>query len=136
MQLKSLTYTSWANPGLKSEDVDSILGSARTNNPMQGLTGLLIFNGSAFLQILEGVEPAIDELVAVLRTDKRHSNISIRDERPLTARSFPGWAMAYLRLENDEFIGEHEIERALGRDIPPSVRNMVRGLTHGLTRQA
>jgi hypothetical protein len=134
VELKSLTYTSWASPGIVSADVDSILRSARVNNPLQGLTGILIFNGSAFLQILEGVAPAIDELVATLRSDRRHSNMSIRDERPIGARVFPGWGMAYLRLENEEFVGEREVERALGRDLPDSIRNMVRGVTHKLTR--
>ena len=134
MELKSLTYTSWASPALVSEDVDSILRSARINNPLQGLTGLLIFNGPAFLQILEGVEPAVDELVATLRADKRHTNLSIRDERTIDTRIFSDWAMAFLRLESDEFVGEKEVERALGRELPNAIRNMVRGITHSLTR--
>lgn len=130
MLLKSLTYTSWANPGLSPADVESILLAARTNNPLQGLSGLLIFNGTAFLQILEGVEPAIDELVEKLKRDKRHSNMSIRDERPIDRRSFPDWAMAYLSLEDGRFIGEAAVERALTRDVPPNLLNIVRGLTH------
>ena len=66
MELKSLIYTSWASPSLSSEDVDSILDSARINNPLQGLSGILIFNGAHFMQILEGVEPSVDELVVRL----------------------------------------------------------------------
>lgn len=130
MKLKSLMYTSWASPGLRSGEVDSILEAARTNNPLQGLSGVLIFNGSHFLQILEGVEPAVDELVGRLKVDKRHSNMSIRDERWITQRIFPDWAMAYLLLKNDQFVGEAEVERLLQRDLPESLRNLIRGLTH------
>ena len=134
MELKCLTYTSWASPGLVPADIDSILRSARINNSLQGLTGLLIFNGTTFLQILEGVAPAIDELVASLKKDRRHSNMSIRDERAIEARAFGDWSMAYLRLENGDFVGENEVERALGRDLPGSIRNMILGLTHNLTK--
>lgn len=134
MLLKSLTYTSWATPGLLPADVESILQSARTNNPLQGLSGLLIFNGSAFLQILEGVEPAVDELFGQLRRDRRHSNMSVRDERMIERRSFPDWAMAYLRLEDGRFVGESAVERALTRDVPPNLLNIVRGLTHNVMK--
>ena len=134
MELKSLIYTSWANPSLRPEDVDSILASARINNPLQGLSGVLIFNGANFMQILEGVEPAIDELVARLKNDKRHSNMSIRDVRMIARRTFPDWAMAYLLLENGQFVGEAEVERLLKRDLPESLRNMIRGLTHAVLK--
>ena len=134
MELKSLTYTSWAKPGLRAEDVESILEAARINNPMQGLSGVLIFNGANFMQILEGVEPAVDELVARLKRDKRHSNIAIRDEQSIARRNFPNWAMAYVTLENGQFIGEAEVERLLNRDLSPSIRNMIRGLTYNLTK--
>ena len=130
MELKSLIYTSWAQPGLRPDDVESILGSARVNNPLKGISGILIFNGPNFMQILEGVEPAIDDLIGRLKNDKRHSNMTIRDERLIARRNFPDWAMAYLRLEDQRFVGDAEIERALTRDLPEPLRNMIRGLTH------
>ncbi len=132
MDLKLLTYTSWARPGIRADEVDSVLSSARINNPLEGITGVLIFNGDSFMQILEGGETAIDGLVARLRTDPRHSNMAVRDERPIGERTFPDWSMAYLRLENGEFEGEGEVERALRRDLPQSLRNIVLGLTHSI----
>lgn len=134
MELKSLTYTSWASPSLTADDVHSILASARTHNPLHGLSGVLLFNGSVFMQILEGVEPAIDELVRLLVDDRRHSNMSIRDERMIERRSFPHWEMAYVRLEDALFVGEAEVERLLERELPESLRNMVRGLLHDVIK--
>ena len=132
MELKVLTYTSWARPGIRPDEVADILASARINNPLEGITGLLIFNGDSFMQILEGGETAIDGLVARLRADPRHSNMAVRDERPIEDRTFPDWSMAYLRLENGKFEGEQEVERALRRDLPQSLRNIVLGLTHSI----
>ena len=62
MELKVLTYTSWARAGIRADEVESILSSARINNPLDGITGVLIFNGDSFMQILEGGEAAIDGL--------------------------------------------------------------------------
>ena len=132
MDLKALTYTSWARPGISADEVDAILSSARINNPLDGISGLLIFNGSAFMQILEGSEEAVDRLAGRLADDPRHSNMSIRDERPIDARTFPDWSMAYLMLDNGEFIGEAAVTSALNRDLPPQLRNIVLGLTHSI----
>ena len=130
MNLKILTYTSWARAGIRLDEVDAIVMSARINNPLDGISGVLIFNGTAFMQILEGSEAAIDALTARLTRDARHSNMSIRDERLIEARTFPNWSMAYLQLESGEFVGKEEVIRALSRDLPQPVRNVVMGLTH------
>lgn len=132
MELKSLTYTSWARPSISDRDIDAILGSAHTNNPLEGLTGVLIFNGGAFMQVLEGSEQAVDDMAERLRADKRHSNFFIREERLIAERAFPDWSMAYLRLEDDEFIGEDRVERALRRTMPDATRNLIKALTRSL----
>ncbi len=89
MELKALTYTSLARPGLLAEDVDAIISSSRINNPLDGITGILIFNGSAFMQMLEGSEAAVDDLAERLIFDQRHTDVSVRDEKLIIARSFP-----------------------------------------------
>lgn len=136
MEQKALTYTSWARPGIRADEVAAIVTSARVNNPLDGITGILIFNGTAFMQILEGAQSAIDDLVQRLMRDPRHSNVTIRDQRAIDARIFPDWAMAFARLEDGSFEGEPEVTRALERDLPPALRNIVAGMTHGIDRQS
>ena len=135
MELKILTYTSWARAGIRHDEVDAILSSSRINNPLDGITGVLIFNGTAFMQILEGSEAAIDGLTGRLASDPRHSNMSIRDSRLIEERSFPDWSMAYLRLESGDFRGKDEVVRALSRDLPQAVRNVVMGLTQSVLQE-
>src|ERR1044072_1231819 len=81
MILKSLTYTSLARLDLEASDLEAIHRTAREANALEGITGLLIFNGTHFLQIIEGAPHAIDELVERLRRDRRHSGVEVRDER-------------------------------------------------------
>lgn len=134
MALKSLTYTSWARPGITTEEVEAILATARANNAQEELTGILIFNGTSFMQILEGEPPVVDSMVKRLRGDRRHSNMSIRDDREIDERLFTDWSMAYLKLENGAFEGEQEVRRVLERDVPQSVRNVIDGVTRAVRR--
>ena len=129
MPLKSLTYTSWSIPGLVAGDIESILETSRANNAERSITGLLIYNGSNFLQILEGGVREIDTLISVIAGDHRHTNLTIRDERPIDRRSFSGWSMAYLNLDGGTFIGEEKVKDALEKELPEALRNIVRGVT-------
>ena len=134
MELKALTYTSLARPGLLAEDVDAIISSSRINNPLDGITGILIFNGSAFMQILEGSELAVDDLARRLTFDPRHSNVMVHDEGLIPARTFPDWTMAYLRLSEGRFEGEEAVERALKRNLPPLLHNVLMEMTQEVMR--
>ena len=49
MDLKSLTYTSLAKLDLTAEDLNAIHRTARELNSLDGITGLLVFNGTHFL---------------------------------------------------------------------------------------
>jgi hypothetical protein len=99
---------------------------------LDGITGVLIFNGGAFMQILEGSEQAVSDMTGRIRVDNRHSNFFTRDERLIGERSFPDWSMAYLRLKDDEFIGEDRVRRALTRSIPEPTRNIIKALTQSI----
>ena len=69
MDLRSLTYTSLASLHLSIKDVKSIHRTARDLNAIDGVTGILIFNGTHFLQIIEGADYAIGDLLERLRRD-------------------------------------------------------------------
>src|SRR5687767_14001416 len=98
LQLKTLTYTSRARLDLTDEDLGAIHQTARHLNALDGISGLLLFDGSRFLQIIEGAEDAIDNLVERLRMDRRHSAFEVRDERFVERRSSPDWSMELLQV--------------------------------------
>lgn len=132
MELKALVYTSWARPGIRAAEIDAILAVSRINNPLDGISGVLIFNGTGFMQILEGSQAAVDNLLPRLAGDPRHSNMAVRDQRLITTRIFPDWTMAFVRLEGGRFEGDHVVARALERDLPVAWRNILAGMTHAL----
>ena len=132
MQLKTLTYTSRARLDLTSQDLTDIHESARHFNALDGITGLLVFNGVHFLQIVEGAEAAIDSLLARLRLDDRHSALEVRDERAIEQRSFPDWSMELCQVSTDRFEARREVEAALPDGVAPTVRERILTMTAGL----
>ena len=132
MQLKTLTYTSRARLDLASQDLTDIHETARHFNALDGITGLLIFNGVHFLQIVEGDEGAVDSLLERLRLDDRHSALEVRDERPIERRSFPDWSMELCQVSTDRFEAREAVDSSLPDGVEPSIRQRILTMTEGM----
>src|SRR5207342_2026862 len=123
MSLKSLTYTSLAALDLQPEDLEAIHRTARDTNALEGVTGMLIYNGIHFLQVIEGAPNAIDDLVERLRRDPRHDGLEIRDEHDAEQRTFPDWSMELLRVSASYFEARETILDRLPQDIAVQLRD-------------
>ncbi|HYI40732.1 MAG TPA: BLUF domain-containing protein [Allosphingosinicella sp.] len=129
MRLKTLTYTSRARLDLRDEEVSAIHQTARHLNALDGISGLLLFDGSRFLQIVEGSEDAVDNLVGRLRMDPRHSAFEIRDERYVERRSFADWSMELVRVSAGYRNAKDEVAAALPASVSAPVRDLVIRMT-------
>ncbi len=125
MRLKTLTYTSRARLDLRDEEVAAIHQTARHLNALDGISGLLLFDGSRFLQIVEGAEDAVDNLVERLRMDPRHSAFEVRDERYVERRSFPDWSMELVRVSPGYGNAKDEVATVLPAAVAGPVRELV-----------
>jgi hypothetical protein len=122
MKLTSVTYTSLARLDLQASDLEAIHRTAREQNALDGVTGLLVFNGTHFLQIIEGAEDAIEDLVERLRKDPRHNGFEIRDRRQVDARSFPDWSMELVRVNAGYFAARDTITDRLPDTVPVAIQ--------------
>jgi hypothetical protein len=129
MDLKSLTYTSLAKLDLTADDLGAIHRTARELNSLDGITGLLVFNGTHFLQIIEGAAPATDDLLARLRRDPRHFGLEVRDERAVEERSFPDWSMELVRVNADYFEARNVIRDRVPGTVAEDVRQRLFQMT-------
>ena len=132
MQLRTLTYTSRASPGLTDAGVAAIHVAAKTLNALDGVTGLLVYNGASFLQVVEGAEDAIADLVARLQADPRHHDFTIRDERTIDARSFPDWNMALATVPAEASAARQVLERRLPDSALDSTRALLLDMVQAL----
>lgn len=122
--LSQYLYISTA-PTLPREEVESILATSARNNPARGITGLLLFNGRNFLQLLEGEEDAVAGLMDTISVDPRHSGVSVLDRRTITARSCPDWAMQRVMIAESIESRRDMLERDLPDGLAPDVRKMI-----------
>lgn len=97
-----ICYISTARPSVTAEDVEQILSVSRRNNRRNGVTGLLLFNGKRFLQLLEGPAESVDATYARISADPRHFAVVKLSEREIDTREFGSWDMAFQRFAGEE----------------------------------
>ncbi len=134
MDLKSLTYTSLASLDLNSGDLEAIHRKALELNALDGITGLLVFNGTRFLQVIEGVDNAVNELVERLRRDSRHSGLEVRAESKIETRSFPDWSMELVKVSASYFEARETIRAHIPCTIDEGVREHLYRMTEGISQ--
>ncbi len=122
MNFTSVTYTSLARLDLQEADLEDIHRTAREQNALDGITGLLVFNGTHFLQIVEGSEGAIEDLIDRLRKDPRHTGFEVRDRRKVGARSFPDWSMELVRVKASYFEARDTIADRIPGAVPDAIK--------------
>lgn len=91
--MKRLCYMSRAQHGLGNTARDAILQASIRNNTLAGITGLLLCDGSRFLQALEGEDQSVDDCWNRIRQDDRHFDAVVVEESPIQHREFGGWAL-------------------------------------------
>lgn len=84
----------------------SIRRVAKVRNAELGITGVLFFDSGRFLQVLEGEQDKLDELMAAISRDPRHRNITYLFQEPIARRSFSEWNMDTLDLSGEDELSE------------------------------
>lgn len=75
-------------------DVEDVLASARRHNRERGVTGVLLFSGGHFAQLLEGPAQALRVTMAAVEADARHEAVTRLVEGPIAQRRCGDWSMA------------------------------------------
>jgi hypothetical protein len=133
MQLKCVTYTSLAALDLDEDQLRAIQGAARDLNGIDGISGLLLFNGTHFLQWIEGPPDAIDELIERLRRDPRHGGVEIRDERMTDSRMFGDWTMKMVQVRCSFPHAQEDVVPQLPKEFPEHLRARVLGMVEKIS---
>ncbi len=98
--MRLLCYISVAEQSVDENELFSILESSCKNNAADNITGMLLFHGGQFLQVLEGPKSAVEACFARIRNDDRHLSVAKLLDEDLPARSFGQWSMASAGLEH------------------------------------
>lgn len=95
-----LIYFSEA-PQITEDDLQSILAASDRNNPDLEITGLLLYGADNFVQVLEGPDQNLRDLMKIIDVDDRHSALEIIMEEPMGERLFSEWNMAYMTVSDE-----------------------------------
>jgi len=98
MPLQELIYTSLSQTHSDVDDVKNILAASERNNAASSITGLLMFDGQRYVQILEGESERVTHLYNVISKDPRHQQLELLHIGGIPARAFDDWRMAYESL--------------------------------------
>ena len=132
MRFKAVTFSSFAAPGLQSLEIEEMKGASQRNNARDFITGVLMFNGAAFVHAFEGPADEVDGLVTRIAGDRRHCDMKICDERRLVRRIFPDWTMGYVRTDGGWLEGQYGLAEALGQDMPGAIRELLMAMASTL----
>ena len=108
MSVLLLAYISDASRSFNESEMDEMLHTFRENNAKIDVTGILLYAGNKFLQILEGDFDKVHELYEKIAADPRHENAVVMDTQLMEGRHFSSWSMGYQRTEAKDIARELE----------------------------
>jgi hypothetical protein len=97
--LINLIYASSATHLMNEQDLLAILTKSHENNGRLGITGMLLYRGGNFLQVLEGEEAVVEERFKVIMDDPRHYQVTLLLKRPVPERQFEKWEMGFTNID-------------------------------------
>ena len=92
----SLTYSSQALTDFDDESLLELADNSAARNEPLGITGYLYYRDGHFIQYLEGEQKAVEELMARIASDPRHTILSEVPLPPQPSAIFPHWYMRFL----------------------------------------
>lgn len=93
--MHQITYISTVQIGFGAHAIEDILAISRRNNRRDGITGLLVSDGTRFLQALEGDKAAVEAAYVRIKADPRHRAAVLLGSKAVDERQFGSWDMAF-----------------------------------------
>jgi len=83
-------------------ELGAILESSVRHNREDEITGMLLYAGGNFLQVLEGPRDKVQQTYDRICLDPRHGNVMLLSEEEVPERHFANWSMGYRQLGADD----------------------------------
>jgi len=94
--IRRLAYVSRPRPDLRPAEISRIVVKSRVNNQRDGLTGVLVYTGNDFAQVIEGPSDRVEALWDRIKRDDRHQDVALLFDETSETPWFPDWRMGYL----------------------------------------
>lgn len=94
-----LLYVSSAVNLFSDRQLEELLEVSRHNNSACGVTGLLLYVGGNFIQLLEGEKEVVLATHLRIASDPRHGGLITLLEGDCSQRHFNEWSMGFKKVE-------------------------------------
>lgn len=101
MRIYHYIYVSKATIPMSDYDTSELSRKAAENNLQAGLTGMLMYAGGFFMQVLEGDKHFVEHVVGIIKRDPRHTDFVTIDSGYASKRLFPSWSMGVINLDSE-----------------------------------
>lgn len=98
-RLLQVVYVSAAVRLFTPEALVELLRVSRANNARRDITGLLLYQGGNFIQVLEGPAGAVEDVHARIAHDPRHRQMITLLKGPVERREFGDWSMGFRHVD-------------------------------------
>lgn len=99
--LYQIGYTSRSISNGTNDDLGALCKKSTDHNQAIGVTGLLVYDGVRFMQVIEGDEVAVRHLMEIIASDVRHDKIVYMIKEATDERAFKRWGLACIGLQNN-----------------------------------
>ncbi|HEY0307363.1 MAG TPA: BLUF domain-containing protein [Acidobacteriaceae bacterium] len=103
--LSHLMYASVATAPLDADGLKDLLKQSRAFNKLHSITGMLLYSDNNFFQVIEGPRTAIEALFQTILRDKRHTQVTLIIQEPISRRYFDDWSMGFSNIPSVELAG-------------------------------
>lgn len=115
--LLTLVYRSHISESVRPASLDDMVSRANVKNEISGITGILLFDGTHFFQLLEGPEEAVDAIYQTICRDQRHNNVVIlmRDYAPSRRFGNVGMEIFDLRHHHEDVVLQAVLDKGTSK---------------------
>lgn len=114
-----LLYSSKSKSDITGQDIADILATSQKNNQLEDITGILVYGGNLFMQVLEGPELAVLKLYVKICEDERNSLNKIIYISYTDRRMFGDWSMGTIECDPIDYQKIYDLNSSASETIEP-----------------
>ena len=100
--IRQIVYISQATHAFAQAELDELVKVSQDNNKKYGITGAMLYLENSFIQVIEGEDSVVAQLLKNLYADSRHRDIRIVSDSVVPARNFQNWSMGIVQPPQEE----------------------------------
>lgn len=101
--LHYLIYISRTSQSWSQQELLKLLEVSWSRNKLRNISGMLVFLGDRFIQLLEGTKEDVLNTLAKIEQDSRHADVNILLEGSHEERIFKSWSMGFKQIDLTDF---------------------------------